>query len=427
MERACSFALMGLMLCGPRPASGAEADRELFAHDRLVQVRIEISPVNWERLRRQTRAPGAGYATETFGPAPESPFSWFPAKVTVDGRRFAGAGVRKKGFLGSLDEHRPSLRVDLGRVNKQVRLQGLRKLVLNNGREGPALFRQCLAYRVFTAAGYPASRCGFARVWVNGADLGAYVLLEPVNKRFLRRTLGKTPVALFEGTGSDFRPRWINTFEAKNKAAGKQVQALADLAAALEAPDDRLLQSLDEHLDLNAFLSFWALETLVGHLDGYAASANNFYVYRLAGDGRLRFLPWGMDKVMAYPDRVSPTAMLTFYSGSKLTVRLARVPGARARYRKRLISLIDRVWSPQALVAELHAMEAVVLPAMLPAQRKAYRYMRDNLIDFLRRRGQVLKAELARSDAEPIRDLLPPPTWRARLPRGKPAQRQGPR
>ncbi len=410
------------------PAAGADdSSPTLFAIDRVADIRVRMAPKDFERLRRQTRGPGAGYATETFGPAPDSPFTWFSATVTIDGERFAGAGVRKKGFLGSLDRRRPSLRVDLGRTNKKVRLQGLRKLVLNNGKEGPALVRQCLAYRVFAAAGYPASRCGFAHLRVNGADLGAYVLLEPIDKRFLKHRLRGSKVALWEGTGSDFRPRWVDTFEAKNKRARAKAGALTELTEALAAPDAELLQGLEPLLDVDAFLTFWALEVLVGHEDGYTSFANNFFVYRDRADGKFRFLPWGMDKVMAYPGRVGSREPVSIYTKSSLPHRLAKIPAIRRRYRARLLSIIERVWRPEDLLAEVDTMEAVVTKAMLPSQRKGYRSLRSNLRDFLRRRGEVIRSVLNRSKPERVRGLLPPPKWRVRAKGGKPLQRQGPR
>jgi len=38
------------------------------------------------------------------------PFGWFEATVTVDGLRRERVAVRKKGFLGSLNDERPALR-----------------------------------------------------------------------------------------------------------------------------------------------------------------------------------------------------------------------------------------------------------------------------------------------------------------------------
>ena len=41
------------------------------------------------------------------------PFTWFPASATVDGVKYENIGLRKKGFIGSLDSERPSLKIKL--------------------------------------------------------------------------------------------------------------------------------------------------------------------------------------------------------------------------------------------------------------------------------------------------------------------------
>ena len=48
-------------------------------------------------------------------------FSWFPATVTVDGIAYGEAGVRKKGFFGSLSSDKPSLKL---RFDKQAAAGG---------------------------------------------------------------------------------------------------------------------------------------------------------------------------------------------------------------------------------------------------------------------------------------------------------------
>ena len=48
---------------------------------------------------------------------------------------------------------------------------------------------------------------------------------------------------------------------------------------------------MDAVFDVDAFLTFWAVEVLVAHMDGYSGNANNFYLYHDPTSGRLRFQP----------------------------------------------------------------------------------------------------------------------------------------
>jgi hypothetical protein len=399
------FALAG-------PAKFDPAGRLLFDPTRVVQVHLHMKPADWEQLRHQVRTVGHGYAREPFGPAPASPFTWFPARLDIGDQRGLRVEVRKKGFLGSLHSERPALRVDVGRVVAGQKVAGLRRLVLNNGEDGGAWFRQCLGYEIFRAAGHSAPRCAFARVRINGRDLGVYVLLEAVDKAFLKRNFGSSAGALFEGAGSDFRPGWIETFEAKRDPDSAGSRQLRQVQAALELPDDQVLAALDRLVDLDSFLRFWCLEVLIGHLDGYTGFANNFYLVRDPGSGQFQFLPWGADKVMGYPDRVSPRTGLAVVAHSALPVRLWRLPAMRARYVARMRALVEQVWHPSALEGRLARMEAAVLGSMLPSQKKTWLALRENLLDFIRRRGTLVLEDLALGPPDQGIGLLPPPAWR---------------
>ena len=95
---------------------------------------------------------------------------------------------------------------------------------------------------------------------------------------------------------SDFDPGWRGTFEKKtNEDAGDW----SDIDAVVAARPG--LVALEEIIDLDRFLSFWATEVLVGHWDGYAGNRNNYHFYR-EPDGRFVFIPWGVDAVFETTD-----------------------------------------------------------------------------------------------------------------------------
>ena len=80
-----------------------------FALDHVLDVAIDLASEDWDSLRTQTRAfadvfGGADCLAQPF----DSPYSWFPAQVTVDGETQADVGVRKKG-VSRLREHRKTL------------------------------------------------------------------------------------------------------------------------------------------------------------------------------------------------------------------------------------------------------------------------------------------------------------------------------
>ena len=70
-------------------------------------------------------------------------------RAPLDGEIVEEVGVRKKGFLGSMDTERPSLKIKFGEYVEGQELQGLKRMTLNNSRQDPSLLRQCLAYGLF--------------------------------------------------------------------------------------------------------------------------------------------------------------------------------------------------------------------------------------------------------------------------------------
>ena len=359
-------AALVLGACAAPPASRLDLDR-LHDPDRVVRVEVELAPEDWESLRTQTRSWVDVYERCLSGPF-GSPFTWFPAAVTIDGVRIDAAQIRKRGFLGSLDDDRPSLKLGIDGVD----------LILNNARQDASTVRTCLAYRTFAAAGIPAPRCNFARVAVNGADLGVYVHVEEIDEAFLARHFADPGGNLYEGTFSDFRDGWTATFELETNRARDDRSDLAPVVAALERPDAELLDALDAVVDLDRLFRFWAVEALIARRDGYAGSANNYFAYHDPASDRFHLIPWGAD--LTFLPGVSVRA------GSIAPWRLYRLPEGRERYQAALRELLDEVWNEEELLREVDRMEALLDEDLEPAL--------DEVRDFIRGRREALVAEL---------------------------------
>jgi hypothetical protein len=370
----------------------------LFDPDRVIDVSITIPQADWDALRVQARSVTALFGNCLMAPF-EDPFTYFRGDVTIDGHVLPDVGVRKKGFLGSLDAERPSLKLKFDEYVDGQRLLGLKGFTLNNAKQDPSLVRTCLSYRIFTDAGIPASRCNFARVRVNGNDLGVYVHVEGGNKDFLRLHYDDPEGNLYEGTLSDFRDGWTATFELKTNEAANDRTDLDPVIAALEGPDAQLLASLEPVLDVDQFVAFWATEILITHWDGYASNANNFFVYHDPTSDKLQFIPWGAD--MTFNLDGSPFGGATTTSvqaQSLLARRLYLLPATRDLYVTKLRGLLDNVWDETALIAEVDRMAALIGPQADAASLEQVR-------DVIRGRRAAIESELAGG----------PPPWTAPL------------
>src|SRR4051794_35166692 len=197
------------------PLAVAQSDPTAAAYDpsRVIAGDITMDPDLWNRLRAQERTFVSLFSGECLDRPFDNPFTYFPADVTIDGQHRLNAGVRKKGFLGSLDSIKPGLKIDLSEFQSNGAIHGLKKFTLNNAKQDPSLVRQCLGYQLFERAGLPVPRCNFANVTVNGKNLGMYANVEEVRKPLLSRHFADTSGNLYEGTVSDLHPALIKTFE----------------------------------------------------------------------------------------------------------------------------------------------------------------------------------------------------------------------
>jgi hypothetical protein len=395
---------------GPSPDGGptdAQPDRSdpLFTRDRAIRVDIDLAPADWDALRAQTRSLESTLLRDQCLESPfVSPFTYFPARVRIDGVEHARVGVRKKGFLGSLSTSKPSLKIKLDEYVAGAEQLGLSTLTLNNGVQDASQIRPCLGLDAMRAAGVPTPRCGYAEVWVNGEPMGAYVHVEVVNKRFLRRTLGEDEGQLYEGTVSDFRDGWLATFEQEtNDAVPYDRSDLAALTAALTVPDDALLGALEPLVDLDEFLRFWATESLIEHWDGYNGNTNNYYVYRRA-DGRFVFIPWGVDGILG--QRNEPP--YSVYAVSALAYRLYLHPEGRARYLTAMATELTR-WDGEAVAREVDRAARVVAPIVPAGQGPLVSDATRQLREYVRARESQIQRELDGGGAtwgQPLRGPL---------------------
>jgi len=369
LRRAIACALLVCTVAGCEVDSGPEPV-DYFVPDHVLEIEITLDPDDWDTLRGQTRSfvsefGGENCLDEPFG----SPFTYFEGTVSVDGVELGRVGVRKKGFLGSLDRNRPSLKLKFDEFIEGQLLFGTERMTLNNARQDPAYVNQCMGYGIFANAGVPTPRCNFAHVTVNGVDMGIYVHVEDVKKRFLRRHFEDDEGDLYEGTVSDFREGWVNTFEQKTNrevpSDRARLQAVIDALAPGAPPE-----ALAGLIDVEEFTTFWATEHMIGHWDGYSGNTNNYFVYLDPTDDLFHFIPWGVDAVLDERTSINggtpPAIAVPVALGSAISLHLWALPDGRARYEARLRELLDTVFDEDMLLAELDRMEALIRPYLLP-------------------------------------------------------------
>lgn len=350
-------AILALLISIPLSVAASLTADTLFDPGHLIQVEITMDSEDWQALRISHRETG-----EDFAQIVEKPYEYYSATVTIDGENIGTVGIRKKGFFGSAVSTRPSLKLKMDYLEDGKTFAGQDRLTFNNNNQDPTRAQSFLVYQFMNDAGVNSPRSNLARIVLNGEDLGIYTHVESVRKPFIKRLFGSSKGDLWEGFAGDFTESEYGRIVHKwgKDDAGGSLQKLYDL---LQSPGQIALASFEELLDLDAFVTLWASEVLIGHWDGYANNRNNFYLFRPSRSGLFYFTPWGPDSAFADPGPfIHVPVPKSFKARGYLCERLWELPEVRNRYRKEMQRLLNDVWDEKKMLEQLQQVRSLVKP-----------------------------------------------------------------
>lgn len=372
---------------------------DLFDPLRVLSIEIQIDAADWQALCNQSRSHSSAFENPI-----DKPYTNFRADLRIDGILIRDVAIRKKGFIGSQDTVRPSLKVKFDEFVDQAPIEGLDRLTLNNNKQDHSLQSQFLTYELFRKAGVNAPRCSFAAVTVNGQYLGIYSNVESVRKPMLRASFGNDSGKLYEGTLTDLYPKSIDWFEAKTKEDADRIE-LRQLSELLYS-EDLSVEKVAELVDLDSFLRYWAVESLINFWDGYTQNQNNFFMYANPTDSKFYFMPWGADSCFGgrpgfanWDNNRSSVVRAT----SILANRLYHLDGIPERYRATLREILSRVWDEQEMLHKSGQIEALLFDHLDAFQLDAL-VAADQLRDFIRGRRDSIEFELENRWPIPVAD-----------------------
>ncbi|HZN64484.1 MAG TPA: CotH kinase family protein, partial [Tepidisphaeraceae bacterium] len=152
--------------------------------------------------------------------------------------------------------------------------------------------RAPLAFETFTAAGVPALASFPVRVQQNGNFFKMVTFVENPDEEYLDRVGLDSRGSLYKAAGD--HPSMTDTWAYEKKT--RRNEGTGDLQGFFEGihrfGQDKV-NFLYDNVDIPAFLSYWAANTIVNDNDNVQ---KNFYLYRdTMGDREWQFLPWDKD------------------------------------------------------------------------------------------------------------------------------------
>ncbi len=360
-----------------------EESQAFFQSGPVPSLKIEVGPDGVKHLKEQ-------------------PKEYVRCKITEEGGTvYQDVGIKLKGSAGSFQEfdQRPAFTVNMDKFTPDQAFHGLDKLHLNNSVQDETLLHELICSDLFRKAGIPAPRISHARVWLNGKDMGLYVLKEGVDKTFLKRNFENPKGNLYDGGFCQEVDGDLQRDEGKGEDDHKDLAALAD-ACKLENREERWPR-IEACLNVDVFITFMAMELMTGHWDGYCLNRNNYRMYFDPGDGnRAHFLPHGMDQMFGDAGASILNAPVGLVASSVM-----QNPAWRAKYRERIKTLLP-LFGPVEPLAKLVAGAEVrlrpVLEAMGGETLKTHEDRVRDLLERLTARAENLRQQSESPEPKPL-------------------------
>jgi len=260
----------------------------LFSDDALPTFLIELSEDSLQALR-------------------DEPYSYVEGALVYEEERFESVGVRTKGENSwqPIDE-KPSLKIKLNWSIKGVRFRGLEELTLNSMNDDHSMLHERVGYRLYREAGVPAARATHASLQINDEAYGLYTHVETVDQELIERWFFDEEGALFELSDAEYTEEYIDGFEVEYSESEDPEANIQGTVEALSLEDpDAALEAVEEHLDLDQFLLYWAVSAYIGQFDAYPYSipGDDCHVYDDPTSGQLHTLPHGIDESFYQPSK----------------------------------------------------------------------------------------------------------------------------
>ena len=261
-----------------------EPEPDLFAQGHKPQFAIQIPPALLESLEESWEE-----SVET--------------TVTIDGETLAGVGLTLVKFDKNVPSiaGKPRIHLQFDAVDPAQRFQGYRGLWLHELSKDGSKVAEVLGYSLFQASELPAPRAAHAWVQINEEDRGLYVALEPYGDPvFVQRYAESLDAPVYSAPSKlDLVHDQLESFQLEHGVDEEraQLKALSEALDAIESePPDDVLGALGAVFDLEAYLSFAAIEVILGHKQGYTQNRQRYALLR-GDDGRWRFIPYGIDRI----------------------------------------------------------------------------------------------------------------------------------
>ena len=228
---------------------------------------------------------------------------WIAADVTIDGTTYADSAIRLKGnstLRGVSTDDDPATLPWLVKLDKTVEQDhdGLTEFVIR-GSSSKTSLNEAVALELLSAAGLASQDAAAISLSVNGSEPVLRLVIDNPEDEWMSEVLSDSGALYKAEAEGDYSYRGSDSSayeEAFDQEAGKDNADLTPLVEFLDfinnSDDATFAAELDDHLDVDAFATYLAVETLIDNFDDIDGPGNNSYLYYDTETGRFTIVPW---------------------------------------------------------------------------------------------------------------------------------------
>ncbi len=400
-------AWVAVWVCAQLWGAGLATGADFYDETAMAVLKLQFSQASWYNLLQ------ANYQSKTN----------LAATLMVDGIVYEGVGVRFRGntsYQMTQNSQKKSFGIKIDYTIEDQRLLGYKTLNLINCMSDPTFMREVL-YSNTCRRQVPSAKANFVRLEINGENWGVYANVQQLNAEFLedwfpshdgtlwradgmaggqiiggggdgggggvppiRRSPGTISVAEMPGgagmTSGVAALTWLGTNSASYQTAyelksTQQSDPWAGLIHTCDVLNNTPLAELPDKIEsvLNVDRALWicAFEIVFADDDGYVNKRGSDYcLYYEPETGRMHLIQYDGNECML-------TAQWSlFYRAEDAAVpimcRLMAIDRYRQRYLAHVRTILDSLFTEDALDAQIDAYRAVIEAAVKADTKKLY-------------------------------------------------------
>lgn len=377
---------------------------EVFDDNAVKRLDIVVTNARWKSMLADMTSMYGTFGTSS-SPGGGTSFSdddplMVPAEVFYNGKEWYKVGIRFKGnsslqsswqsgilklsFKLDFDEYED----DYPQIKNQ-RFYGFKKLSLKNNYDDESFIREKVAADVFKSAGLAVSHTAFYKLYVDSGDgpvyFGLYTMVEEVDDTLIDNQFSSDKGNLYkpEDTGANFANGTFNEagFEKKTNEDDADWTDIKALFTALHSTTRTSSPAtwrtnLETILDVDTFLNYLAVNTVIQNWDTYGVMPHNYYLYNNPDNNKLTWIPWDNNE-----------ALQTGKQGGALNLNFSNLSGSwplisylyadseyKAKYNTYVKNATDNSFKATTMQA-LYTKYAALIESAATSETKGYTYL----------------------------------------------------